>query len=246
MTEVLSFCIALLAIIAFFATLLSFLVYSRKPQLLYDLSYTKLRTKKIQYKKQTPSALVIYDRVSFLFGWITAFVAALILLPVLMIYAVLLLLSHIRPIITHRTIIGKGQKPTQMYRFNAPATNTSAPSLLTRILIFLDKTGLSELPQLFNILRGDITLFGLTQVSYDKVPSIAEHNDSLLQQYSQFRPGLVSLSTINLDALNLCDTPSERYEIISYLNSVFLARRSGFMLLNVLKTVTLLCFRQPK
>lgn len=246
MTELLSFFIVLFAIIAFLATLLSILLYSQKPQLLYDLSYTQLRTKKIQYKKQSPRSLVLYDCISFVFGWTTTLIAVIVLLPVLLIHMLLLFSCHIKPIITYRTIVGKGQKPIRLYRFNTPSTQELPKSPIVQLLITLDKASVTELPVLFNMLRGDITLFGLTKINYNKLPTISEHNEPLLQQYNQHRPGLISLSVLNSDVLSACATDLEKYEIIAFLNSVFIARRSMFMLLNVLKTVTLLCFRPSK
>ena len=60
---------------------------------------------------------------------------------------------------------------------------------VTRFGLFLRKTSLDELPQLWNVLRGEMSLVGPRPITVEELPFYGPHRQSYLEQ----RPGLTGL-----------------------------------------------------
>lgn len=91
------------------------------------------------------------------------------LLPLTLLIALLVWLMDGHPIIYRQTRIGENAKPFTMYKFRTMIPNAEhhEPSQkqrhdprVTRLGAFLRRTSLDELPQFWNILRGDMSLVG--------------------------------------------------------------------------------------
>lgn len=55
---------------------------------------------------------------------------------------------------------GKNKKPFHMYKIRTRVYDKNGNSTYTKISKFIDKTGLNELPQFFNVLKGDMSIIG--------------------------------------------------------------------------------------
>lgn len=55
---------------------------------------------------------------------------------------------------------GKNKKPFYMYKIRTRVYDEQGKSTYTKVSRFIDKTGLNELPQLLNILKGDMSFIG--------------------------------------------------------------------------------------
>lgn len=55
---------------------------------------------------------------------------------------------------------GKNKKAFYMYKIRTRIYDKNGQSSFTKLTSFIDKTGLNELPQLFNILKGDMSFIG--------------------------------------------------------------------------------------
>jgi len=55
---------------------------------------------------------------------------------------------------------GKNKKPFYMYKIRTRVYDENGNSSFTKFTKFIDKLGLNELPQLFNILKGDMSFIG--------------------------------------------------------------------------------------
>jgi undecaprenyl-phosphate galactose phosphotransferase len=64
---------------------------------------------------------------------------------------------------------------------------------ITKLGAFLRKSSLDELPQLFNVLRGDMSLVGPRPVVMDELPYYGEAE----QYYFEVRPGITGLWQIS-------------------------------------------------
>lgn len=105
-----------------------------------------------------------------LFDLIVAAVATLFLSPVLIVAALAVKLTSPGPVLFRQPRIGKDARPFSIYKFRSMRTEASdrhAATLtrrdddrVTRVGAFLRKTSIDELPQLFNVLKGDMSIVG--------------------------------------------------------------------------------------
>lgn len=136
-----------------------------------------------------------------LFDIIFCLIALLFLFPILIFISLLILLFDKGPLIYKQIRIGKDKKLFYIYKFRSMPINTRSISSdkikklnLTWIGRFIRRTNIDELPQLINILKGDMTIVG---------PRPALSNQTNLIKYRHrfrvfyFRPGLTGLAQIN-------------------------------------------------
>ena len=142
-----------------------------------------------------------------------------LIIPVLAIAAIVIKFDSRGPVLYRGWRTGLGGKPFLMYKFRTMVINaekTGGPSTafndprLTSIGRFLRKYKIDELPQLINILRGEMSFVGpRPQVKrYTKLYTDAE------QVILSVRPGLTdyaSIRFINLDQILGDDAVDEKY-----------------------------------
>ena len=103
------------------------------------------------------------------FDIIFSFLGLLILSPVFLIIALMIKITSDGPVFYRGKRIGKGGKPLRIFKFRTmvlnadkiggPSTAADDPRL-TKIGNFLKKYQLDELPQLINVLKGEMSLVG--------------------------------------------------------------------------------------
>jgi lipopolysaccharide/colanic/teichoic acid biosynthesis glycosyltransferase len=150
---------------------------------------------------------VVYRRLrrAFEFG----FAATLLVIssPLLLLAAILIRLTSPGPALYRQHRVGKGGLPFTLVKLRTMAESTEAdvqaawaPSQVhrvTRIGALLRRYRLDELPQIWNILRGDLALVGPRP---EQVP-IVERLDQELPHYNArhcIRPGLTGWAQVNL------------------------------------------------
>ena len=131
---------------------------------------------------------------------ITSFFGLLILSPLLLIISLLLLLKQGSPIFHAQIRPGKDEKPFWMIKFRtmSNAKNSSGELLpdhkrLTAIGAFLRSTSLDELPELWNVLKGDMSLVGPRPLLMDY---LSLYNDRQRRRH-EVRPGITGWAQIN-------------------------------------------------
>jgi len=128
--------------------------------------------------------------------------ALLLLLPVVVIIVIVIRLSSKGPAIFRQERAGKGGKPFTFYKFRTmkldvdpfgASPKSGQDTRLTRVGKFLREYSLDELPQLFNILKGDMSIVGPRPLY---VSQISEWNERQKKRLS-VKPGLTGLAQIH-------------------------------------------------
>jgi lipopolysaccharide/colanic/teichoic acid biosynthesis glycosyltransferase len=110
------------------------------------------------------------------------------------------------PVIYRQERVGKGGAPFVIFKFrtmHVNAESTGTPALysgendvrLTRVGRFMRAHHLDELPQLWNVLRGDMSFIGYRPERPFYIDRIMEHNGRYRYLY-QIRPGVTSYATL--------------------------------------------------
>lgn len=133
------------------------------------------------YEEKTGFGVMVYHAIKRMVDIVLSLLGIIVLLPVFIILALIIKLSDGGSIFYSHTRVGYRGKKVSIYKFRSMKTNAGelekilTPEQLeqyvkefkidndpriTKIGSFLRKTSLDELPQLFNILKGDLTLVG--------------------------------------------------------------------------------------
>lgn len=112
-----------------------------------------------------------------IFDFITSMILLIILSPVILIIMLAIGLTSIGPIFFMQKRIGKDNREFILYKFrtmkvNAPNVAThlleNPDQYITKVGKFLRKSSLDELPQLINIMKGDMTYVGPRPALYNQ------------------------------------------------------------------------------
>lgn len=134
---------------------------------------------------------------------IMSFFAIIVLSPVFLITALIIIIADGTPVVYKQKRVGKDAKLFTIYKFRTmkngtriAATNDLKESQSQIISCggFLRKTSLDELPQLINILKGDMSFVGPRPL----IPEEEEiHRLRLEHDVYAVRPGLTGLAQVN-------------------------------------------------
>jgi exopolysaccharide biosynthesis polyprenyl glycosylphosphotransferase len=109
----------------------------------------------------------LFDFFKRLFDLLLAFIFGIIFIPLAFLIAILIKITSKGPIIFKQQRMGKNNKVFWLYKFRTMENNSSGPlwtiendKRLTPFGKFLRFSHLDEIPQLFNILKGDIAFVG--------------------------------------------------------------------------------------
>jgi lipopolysaccharide/colanic/teichoic acid biosynthesis glycosyltransferase len=127
-------------------------------------------------------------------------VAGLIALaPLMAVLAIAVKRSSPGPIFFRQQRVGQGSVPFGLYKFRTMRPDAGGPCItaagdarVTPIGRWLRRSKLDELPQLYNVLRGDMSLVG----PRPEVPQYIDHADALYAEVLSVRPGITGPSQI--------------------------------------------------
>jgi lipopolysaccharide/colanic/teichoic acid biosynthesis glycosyltransferase len=117
----------------------------------------------------------------------------IVLSPLLVLLAAVVRLTSRGPVIFRQERVGQGGRIFTLYKFRSMRAGAPGPDVtipgdgrVTRVGRFLRATSLDELPQLINVLRGDMTLVG----PRPETPALAGRYPDDCRGVFLFRPGL--------------------------------------------------------
>ena len=132
--------------------------------------------------------------------FILSLMAIIVLSPVLIIVAILVRLKIGSPILFKQKRPGFNEKIFNMYKFRTMTDEKDENGellpdsvRLTKFGKFLRSTSLDELPELFNILKGDMSVVGPRPLIVEYLPYYTEEE----RHRHDVRPGLTGLAQIN-------------------------------------------------
>ena len=145
----------------------------------------------------------MYTTVKRILDVILAIIAIIILLPLFLTVSLVLAFTGEREILYFQKRVGFRNKPFYIWKFatmmkNSPNIDTGEITLrndprVTPVGKFLRRTKINELPQVFNVLKGDMSIVGprpLMQVSFDLF------DEETKRTIYKVRPGITGIASL--------------------------------------------------
>lgn len=194
------------------------------------MKYENLCGEMIEFKEKNT-----YILIKTVIDTILACMALIIVAPILLLVAILIKLDSKGPIIYKQKRLGKDGKEFMIYKFRTMVSNAEEvmknftpeqkeefqkffklenDPRITRIGNILRKTSLDELPQIFNIIKGDMAIVGPRPVVLKEI----EKFGNLKYEYLSVKPGLTGWWACNGRSIT---TYEERIELeMYYINNL--------------------------
>ena len=137
------------------------------------------------------------------FDFISSLMGIIIFSPILLLLALIVKCTSPGPILFKQRRIGKDNQEFMIYKFRTMRIDT--PNVATHLLKnpeqyitpigkFMRKTSLDELPQLFNILKGEMSVVGPRPALYNQYDLIEMRTNANVHAV---RPGLTGLAQVS-------------------------------------------------
>jgi len=135
------------------------------------------------------------------FDIVAALLGLLILSPFAVVIALLIKLDSSGPVFFRQERMGRGFRPFFIYKFrtmlqdaplNGSGVTFAGDPRITLVGRFLRKTKIDELPQLINVVRGEMSLVGPR-------PEVRQYVELLREEYEEIlkiRPGITDLASL--------------------------------------------------
>ena len=159
-------------------------------------------------------------------------VLLILLTPLFLFIAIIIKLDSPGPIIFRQERVGKGGKPFLINKFRSmhqnaekkgPALSSDDDPRITRVGNYLRKIRLDELPQFWNVLKGDMSIVGPRperQYFIDQIVQLAPHYRHL----HKIRPGITSWGQVKYGYASTVEEMVERLQFdILYMEQMSLA-----------------------
>lgn len=155
-----------------------------------------------------------------IFDFIASFLGCMILIPVFIIIAILIKLDSKGPILFKQKRVGKDGKEFEILKYRTMIVDAEKlgkqitvgnDSRITKVGKFLRKSKLDELPQLFNVLKGDMSLVG----PRPEVPKYVNLYNEEEREVLKVKPGITDFASIEYrdenEILGTVENPEEYY-----------------------------------
>ncbi len=154
------------------------------------------------------------------FDLLISFLGVLLFSPILVIVSLLIIIESNLPVFFKQSRVGKHNRDFKLFKFrtmkvdeenNSFLTSGKSGNQITKIGYFLRKSKIDELPQLFNVLKGDMSLVGPR-------PELRKYVDFYNNEQKRIlliKPGITDYATIKFineeELLINAENPEEYY-----------------------------------
>lgn len=155
-----------------------------------------------------------------IFDFLVSLVGIIILSPIFIIVSIAIKIDSRGSILFLQKRVGKDGKEFNIYKFRTMVTDAEKlgkqitignDSRITKVGAFLRKFKIDELPQLFNVLLGDMSLVG----PRPEVPKYVALYNNEQKKVLSIRPGITDMASLRYkdenDILGKVDNPEEYY-----------------------------------
>lgn len=146
----------------------------------------------------------IYFAIKRILDIILSIIVLIILCPFLIIFSIIIKVESKGPVLFKQKRVGKNKKLFTIYKFRTMRTDTpkdmpthmlkNAESYITKFGNIMRKTSIDELPQLFNIVKGDMSIIGPRPALWNQDDLIKERDK---YHANDIRPGLTGWAQVN-------------------------------------------------
>lgn len=163
------------------------------------------------------------------FDIVCSLIGIIFFIPAYIVIYIILKITSRGPAIFKQERIGKGGKPFDIYKFRTMVPNTEEDGIpllaevnderLTTFGKYLREHHLDELPQLWNVLRGDMSFVGYRPERKYFIDKIMTQRPDYAELY-RMRPGITSMATLYNGYTNTMEKMIRRLDMdLDYLNN---------------------------
>lgn len=152
----------------------------------------------IREELQKKKFSIVFKRI---FDIVASFCGLFILSPILLVIAILIKIDSKGPVFFKQQRVGKNKKVFKIYKFRTMVTDAEKIGKqitigndirITNVGKIIRKCKLDELPQLINVLRGEMSLVG----PRPEVPKYVELYDEYQEQILLVKPGITDYASV--------------------------------------------------
>jgi len=219
---------------------------------LYETTFGRVSTRDLR-----PSQLVFSSElgpaqnmvaVQALYSWVFALIGLTLLSPVMLVVAVLVRLTSAGPILHRQTRVGLKDVPFTVFKFRSMRADAEAHTgavwakkndpRITSIGKYLRLFRLDELPQFFNVLRGEMSFVGPRPERPEFVQALSEKIPFYRQRHF-VKPGITGWAQINHKYGDTVEDTITKLEYDLYYIKHISPSLDVYIIANTLKTVIL-------
>ena len=136
----------------------------------------------------------MYSKIKRILDFVISLTGLIVISPFFLLIAILIKTDSKGPVFFKQKRVGKNKEHFQMYKFRTMRTDTphdmpthlleNPDSYITKIGRFLRKSSLDELPQLLNIISGDMSIVGPRPALWNQFDLIEERDN--IKKLGQF------------------------------------------------------------
>ncbi|WP_270504526.1 sugar transferase [Paraclostridium sordellii] len=184
-----------------------------------------------------------------LFDIVASSIGLILLSPILILIAICIKLDSKGPVFFKQIRVGKNKELFKIYKFRTMVTDAEKlgkqitignDTRITKVGTFIRKCKLDELPQLINVLKGDMSLVG----PRPEVPKYVELYDDYQEQILLVQPGITDYASIEFrnesEILGESENPESKYinDIMPYKIELNIKYIKNISLYEDLKLIT--------